>query len=133
MGQVNVALIGTSFMGKAHSNAWRSVDKFFDIGISLVLKVACDVDSERVKAFAENWGWEEVMSDWKQVVSLKEIDIVDICMPAFLHKDMVIAAAEIGKRIFCEKPEAKNYFKAKEMYEIVKKSEVHHYLPHNHR
>ena len=133
MGQVNVAVIGTSFMGKAHSNAWRSVDKFFDIGITPVLKVACDVDAERVKSFAQNWGWEEVMTDWKQVVSRKDIDIVDICTPTFLHKDMVIAAAEMEKQIFCEKPAARNYFEAKEMYEVVKKSGVHHYLNHNYR
>jgi len=133
MSSVNVAVIGTSFMGKAHSNAWLSVDKFFDVGVKPVLKVACDIDAQHVRSFADNWGWEEVATDWEQVISRKDIDIVDICTPTFLHKDIAIAAAEKGKKIFCEKPAGRNYEEAKEMYEAVKKAGVLNYLNHNYR
>ena len=133
MSSVNVAIIGASFMGKAHSNAWQSVNKFFDIGIQPILKVACDVDGPRVEAFAKNWGWEEAATDWREVVSRNDIDIVDICTPTFLHKDMAIAAAENGKNIFCEKPAARDFKEAREMYEAVKKAGVLHYLNHNYR
>ncbi len=133
MSTVNVAVIGTSFMGKAHSNAWLSVDKFFDVKLKPVLKVACDVNPQHLQSFAENWGWEETAADWREVVTRKDIDIIDICTPTFLHKDMVIAAAENGKKIFCEKPAARNYYEAKEMYEAVQKAGVLNYLNHNYR
>ena len=133
MKTVNVGIIGTKFMGKAHSNAWRSVDKFFDVGLKPVLKVACGRDPEGTRAFANTWGWEEVETDWHKVVTRKDIDIIDICTPTFLHKDIFIAAAENGKQIFCEKPAALNFAEAKEMYEAAEKAGILHYLNHNYR
>ena len=80
-----------------------------------------------------NWGWEETASDWKKVVERPDIDIIDVCTPTYLHKDIVVAAARNGKHIFCEKPVALNYAEAKEMYEAAEKAGVLHYLNHNYR
>jgi predicted dehydrogenase len=131
--KVNVAIIGTKFMGKAHSNAWTNAPKFFDVGLKPVLKVACGTDEASTIEFAERWGWEEVEMDWKKVVERKDIDIIDICTPTFLHKDIVVAAAKAGKAIFCEKPVALDLAEAKEMYEAAEKAGVLHYLNHNYR
>ena len=60
-------------------------------------------------------------NDWKKVVERPDIDIIDICTPTYLHKDIVIAAAKNGKQIFCEKPIALNFAEAKEMYEAAEK------------
>ena len=133
MKNVNVAIIGTKFMGKAHSNAWTSAPKFFKLGLKPVLKVACGQDPDGTSDFAKNWGWEEVESDWRKVVERKDVDIIDVCTPTYLHKDIVIAAAKNGKQIFCEKPIALNYAEAREMYEAVEKAGVLHYLNHNYR
>ncbi len=133
MKTVNVGIIGTKFMGKAHSNAWHSVNKFFDVGLQPVLKVACGRDPEGTKEFADRWGWEEAVTDWEKVVERDDVDIIDICTPTHLHKDMFIAAAENGKQIFCEKPAALSYAEAKEMYEAAEKAGVLHYLNHNYR
>lgn len=133
MSHVNVAIIGASFMGRAHSNAWRKVDQFFDLKVKPVLKVACDVDAERITPFAQRWGWEESATEWERVVERKDIDIIDICTPTFLHKEMVLAAAANGKKIFCEKPVGRNFEEAKEMYAAVKKAGVLNYLNHNYR
>jgi len=133
MSHVNVAIIGASFMGRAHSNAWRKVDQFFDLKVKPVLKVACDVDAERITPFAQRWGWEEAATEWERVVERKDIDIIDICTPTFLHKEMVLAAAANGKKIFCEKPVGRNFEEAKEMYAAVKKAGVLNYLNHNYR
>ena len=119
MKTVNVAIIGTKFMGKAHSNAWNSVNHFFNLDIRPVMKVACGQDEKGTKDFAMNWGWEEAVTDWKKVVEREDIDIIDICTPTYLHKDIVLAAAKNGKQIFCEKPIALNYAEAKEMYEAA--------------
>ncbi len=133
MKTVNVAIIGTKFMGKAHSNAWTSAPKFFKLGLKPVLKVACGQDAAGTGEFAATWGWQETASDWKKVVERPDIDIIDICTPTYLHKDIVVAAARNGKQIFCEKPIALNYAEAKEMYEAAEKAGVLHYLNHNYR
>ena len=59
MKSVNVAIIGTKFMGKAHSNAWSSAPKFFDLPLKPVMKVACGQDVDSANSFAANWGWRE--------------------------------------------------------------------------
>ena len=133
MKKANVAIIGTKFMGKAHSNAWTSVSKFFNVGITPVLKVACGLDEKGTSDFAKRWGWEELVADWKKVVERKDVDIIDVCTPTYLHKDIVVAAARNGKQIFCEKPVALNFAEAKEMYEAAEKAGVLHYLNHNYR
>jgi predicted dehydrogenase len=130
---VNVAIIGTKFMGKAHSNAWRQAPKFFSLDLEPVLKVACGQDQKGTAEFARNWGWQEVESDWRKVLERPDVDVVDICTPTYLHKDIVVAAARAGKQIFCEKPIALNYAEAREMYEAAEKAGVLHYLNHNYR
>jgi predicted dehydrogenase len=120
-------------MGKAHSNAWTSAPRFFQLGLHPVLKVACGQDEKGTRDFAQTWGWQEVETDWQKVVERPDVDIVDICTPTYLHKDIAVAAARSGKQIFCEKPMALNYAEAKEMYEAAEKAGVLHYLNHNYR
>ena len=133
MKEMNVAIIGYKFMGKAHSNAWKNVTNFFDVPIKPVLKVACGRDEKAVKAFADNWGWEEVETDWKKVIERDDIDIVDISTPPALHAPIALAAAKAGKHIFCEKPIALTSAEALQMYEAAEKAGVVHYLNHNYR
>jgi len=95
--------------------------------------VACGRDPQGTKEFADKWGWEESSTDWEKVVKREDIDIIDICTPTYLHKDIFIAAAENGKQIFCEKPAALNFSEAKEMYEAAEKAGILHYLNHNYR
>jgi predicted dehydrogenase len=129
----NVAIIGTGFMGKAHSNAWRQAPKFFQLGIKPVMKVACDTEVDCTTTFANLWGWENIETDWRKVVERKDVDIVDICTPTWLHQEIAIAAAQNGKHIFCEKPITLSYAGAKEMYAAAEKANVVHYLNHNYR
>ena len=133
MKEMNVAIIGYKFMGKAHSNAWKNVTNFFDVPIKPVLKVACGRDEKAVKAFADNWGWEEVETDWKKVIERDDIDIVDISTPPALHAPIALAAAKAGKHIFCEKPISLTSAEALQMYEAAEKAGVVHYLNHNYR
>jgi len=130
---LNVAIIGTKFMGKAHSNAWLNAPRFFDMGIKPVLKVACGRDEADLNAFAANWGWEETETDWRRVLERDDVDIVDISVPTYLHHDIAIAAAEAGKHIFCEKPFAVTLEEAQEMLDAAEKAGIVHYLNHNYR
>ncbi|MEE8357247.1 MAG: Gfo/Idh/MocA family oxidoreductase [Anaerolineales bacterium] len=133
MKEINVAIIGYKFMGKAHSNAWKNVTNFFDVPIKPVLKVACGRNKEAAQEFADNWGWEEVETDWKKVVERDDIDIIDISTPPNLHYPIALAAAKAGKHIFCEKPISLTSDEALEMYEAADKAGVVHYLNHNYR
>ncbi|HYE06143.1 MAG TPA: Gfo/Idh/MocA family oxidoreductase [Planctomycetota bacterium] len=133
MRQLNVAILGTSFMGKAHSNGWTQAPRFFELGIAPVLKVACGQDEERTRRFAATWGWHEHASDWRQVIARDDIDIVDIALPTHLHHDVAIAAARAGKHVFCEKPMALSLAQARAMRDAVDAAGVVGYVNHNYR
>jgi predicted dehydrogenase len=130
---VNVGIVGTRFMGRAHSNAWTSAPRFFDLPFLPVKKVVCDLDARETTAFAERWGWDTIETDWRKVVERADVDIVDICAPTFLHEEIAIAAAQHGKHVFCEKPIALTLAGAKAMQAAAEKAGVLHYLNHNYR
>jgi predicted dehydrogenase len=102
--RLNVAMIGHGFMGRAHSNAFHQVGHFCESPYELRLKIICGRDQPQLKAMATRWGWEEVASDWESVVERKDVDIIDICTPNYLHAPIAIAAAQAGKIVLCEKP-----------------------------
>ncbi|MEX0670122.1 MAG: Gfo/Idh/MocA family oxidoreductase [Pirellulales bacterium] len=131
--RLNVALIGAKFMGKAHSHAWSSAAKFFDLPAEPVLKVAVGRDEASLREFADRWGWEETATDWREVIRRPDIDIIDIATPTALHCEMAVAAAEAGKHIFCEKPLALDVAEAVKMADAVRKAGVTNYLNHNYR
>ncbi|MDR1291985.1 MAG: Gfo/Idh/MocA family oxidoreductase [Clostridiales Family XIII bacterium] len=131
--KLNIGLIGKGFMGKAHSFAWSGVNRFFDTDFEPVLKVCAGTDIDSTRAFADTWGWEEATDDWNAIVERDDIDVVDIVSPTFTHDAIAIAAAESGKHVFCEKPAAVSYAKAKAMAEAANKAGVVHYLNHNYR
>jgi predicted dehydrogenase len=134
MSEVNVAIIGHKFMGKAHSNAWRQVGHFFPGKIEPRMKVLCGkACTEELEATARSLGWEESDCDWQRVVEREDIDIVDIATPGYLHHDMAIVAAQAGKHVICEKPLANTLSDAKEMLRAVQKAGVKHMLMHNYR
>ena len=123
MKTLNVGLIGHQFMGKAHSNAWLNVAKFFRLKAMPVMKVCCGIGPD-VPAFAANWGWQENTQNYKELVRRDDVDIVDICTPNKIHAAMAIAAAENKKHILCEKPMAMNAAEGKAMVAAVKKHKV---------
>jgi predicted dehydrogenase len=133
MRELNIAIIGCRFMGKAHSNAWRQVNHFFDPGSKPVLKLACGIHEQSRRELAARWGWQEEESDWRIAVTREDIDIVDIAAPTFLHHDIAVEAARAGKHIFCEKPIAVDADQAVGMRDAAVEAGVVHYLNHNYR
>ncbi|MEQ1843645.1 MAG: Gfo/Idh/MocA family oxidoreductase, partial [Verrucomicrobiales bacterium] len=133
MKELRIAIVGHRFMGRAHSNAWNQVSRFFDPALKPVLKVACGREKTDLQAFADRWGWEEIETDWRKVLERDDVDAIDIATPTFLHAEMAIAAAEAGKHIFCEKPFCNTLAEAEAMLAAVEKAGVVHYLNHNYR
>lgn len=133
MADVNVALIGYAFMGKAHSNAYRQVGPFFSPRLRPRLKVLCGRTKDKVQAAARQYGWADAETDWETVVRRKDIDIVDVSTPGDLHAPIAIAAARAGKVVFCEKPLANTVAEAEKMLAAVEKAGVLHMICHNYR
>jgi len=131
--KLNVAMIGYRFMGRAHSNAWRQVARFFDTPFEPVMKVVCGRNGEEVKKAADVLGWQETATAWEQVVGRKDIDVVDICTPGDSHPTIAIAAAEAKKVVFCEKPLANTLAEAEAMLSAVRKNSSIHMICHNYR
>jgi predicted dehydrogenase len=130
---LNVGMIGYGFMGRAHSNAYRAVNQFFDLNFRPVLKAVCARDEAKAKAFAEKWGYESVETDWRKLLARQDIDVVDICTPNNTHAEIAIAAAQAGKMILCEKPLAMNAPEGLKMVEAVEKAKVPNMVWYNYR
>ncbi len=132
--KLNIGLLGYSFIGKAHSNAFRKVSMFFpESGVEPVMKVICGSNKKNVKAAANSFGWEEFATDWEAVVARDDIDVIDICTPGNLHKPMAIAALEAGKHVICEKPLANNLMEAQEILKVAKKTRKKTLVAFNYR
>lgn len=129
---LNVAMIGTQFMGKAHSNAWSKLPMFFDLPVDVVMKVVCGQSLSGLKT-AQTWGWQEISQDWKAVVRRPDIDLIDICTPNFLHPAIALEAAKQGKHILCEKPLASTLKDAETMAAAVKKAQGKHMCAFSYR
>jgi predicted dehydrogenase len=123
MKDLNVGLIGHQFMGKAHSNAYHNVAKFFKLKLRPVMKMCCGIGPD-VPDFAARWGWQENTQDYHELLGRDDIHMVDICTPNKLHAEMAIAAAEAGKHILCEKPLAMNAAEAWAMAKAAKQAKV---------
>lgn len=133
MPELNFAIIGYKFMGKAHSNAYRQVSRFFPDKLTPRMKVLCGRDRPAAEAAAKLYGWDEVETDWRKVVERADIDVIDISTPGNLHHPIALAAARAGKHIICEKPLANTLPEAEEMLSAVEKAGVKHMLMHNYR
>ena len=112
---LGVALIGYAFMGAAHSQAWRTAGRFFDLPLAARMNVLCGRDREAVSAAASRLGWAAYETDWKEVLKREDVQLVDVCTPGSSHAEIVIAALEAGKHVLCEKPMANSVEEARAM------------------
>ena len=133
MKKLNIGIIGYGFMGRAHSNAYRKVNHFFDLAHEPVLKAICARSPDKAKAFAGKWGFESVETDWRKLIERDDIDLIDICTPNNTHAEIAIAAAKAGKMILCEKPLAMNATEAEKMVAAVEKAKVPNMVWYNYR
>ncbi len=133
MKKLNIGLVGYGFMGRTHSNAYAQVSHFFKSEYQPVLKAVCARNEEKVKEFASNWGYESTETDWRKLVQRPDIDVIDICTPNNMHKEIAIAAAKAGKMILCEKPLAMNTAEGEEMCKAVEQAGVKNMVWYNYR
>ncbi len=133
MKTLNIGLIGYGFMGRTHSNAFLQAPRFFDLPYRPVLKAVAARKEDRVKKFAENWGYESFSTDWRDLIARKDIDVIDIASPNDTHREIAIAAAKAGKMVMCEKPLGRTAKEAEEMVAAVEAAAVPNTVWYNYR
>jgi predicted dehydrogenase len=112
---LRVAMIGYAFMGAAHSQAWRTAPRAFDLPAAPEMTVLCGRSQSATAAAASKLGWSAWATDWREVVARDDIDVVDICTPGDTHADIALAALAAGKHVLCEKPLANTVSEAEQM------------------
>jgi predicted dehydrogenase len=112
---LRVGMIGHAFMGVAHSHAWRTAPRFFDLPLRPELTVLAGRDAVRTTAAADRLGWADTETDWRRLIQREDVDLVDICTPGDSHAEIAIAALRAGKHVLCEKPLANSVAEAEAM------------------
>lgn len=112
---LGVGMVGYAFMGRAHSQAWRTVGPFFDPPYAPRLVSLAGRSREGVTAAARQLGWDSAETDWKALLRRDDIQVIDICTPGDSHAEIAIAALDAGKHVLCEKPLANTVAEAEAM------------------
>jgi len=105
----------------------------FNLPYRPVLKAVCARNADRVKSFAENWGYQSVETDWRELVARNDIDLIDIASPNNTHAEIAVAAARAGKMVLCEKPLGRTAKEAGTMVDAVESAHVPNMVWYNYR
>jgi myo-inositol 2-dehydrogenase/D-chiro-inositol 1-dehydrogenase len=130
---LKIGIVGYGFMGRTHSNAFLQAPRFFDLPFQPVLAAVCARNADRVKGFAENWGYASIETDWRRLVEREDIDLIDIASPNDTHAEIAIAAAKAGKMVLCEKPLGRTADEARTMVDAVESAAVPNMVWYNYR
>jgi len=112
---LRVGMVGYAFMGAVHSQAWRTVNRAFDLPRQVSMVAVAGRDAAAVGAAASRLGWQEFTTDWRELVARDDIDLIDICTPGDSHAEIATAALAAGKHVLCEKPLANTVAEAEKM------------------
>lgn len=99
MDRIGIGLVGTGFAADLHARMYRELTV---LGSELV--ALASRSRARAEDFARWHGISVVADDYAALLARDDVDIVDLCVPNYLHKEFVIRAAEAGKHVICEKP-----------------------------
>ena len=112
---LGVGMVGYAFMGAVHSQAWRTAGRFFDLPCAPTLTALAGRDAAGVQAAAQKMGWASTETDWRRLLDLDDVALIDICTPGDTHAEIAIASLEAGKHVLCEKPLANTVEEAEAM------------------
>lgn len=130
---LNIGMVGYGFMGRTHSNAFAQAPHFFALDYRPVLKTICARNAEKARAFAEQWGYESSVTDWRRLIDDTSIDLIDIASPNDTHMEIALAAAAAGKMVMCEKPLGRSAAESRKMVEAVERAGVPNMVWYNYR
>lgn len=113
--ELGIGMVGYAFMGAAHSQAWRTVARVFDVPLRPRMSALAGRDGGAVRAAADRYGWRHTETDWHALIDRDDVQLVDICTPGDTHAEIAIAALDAGKHVLCEKPLANTLAEAETM------------------
>ena len=119
---VGVALVGTKFMGRAHSIAWANAPKFFDLPRPVTMRWVAGRDAAATHEFGRRWGWRGSTVNWRQTLADPEATLIDVATPNDSHAEIAVAALNAGKHVACEKPLARSLKEARAMRDAAAKA-----------
>lgn len=131
MKEIGVGVIGTAFMGKAHSIAYAAAGTAFGDGLRPRLEILCDINPERAKIKQREMGFARCTSDYMEVVNDPDVQLISICVPNAVHKEIAVAALAAGKHVWCEKPMATDLADAEDMLIAARASSSQTILGYN--
>ena len=128
MKEIRIGLVGSGWMGKAHSSALADAEMLFgpDYGTAS-FEIVADANEEAAKSAQKKIGFKRISTDWNDVVTDPNVDLVDIATPNAFHYVVAKAALENGKNVYCEKPLSISAEESKELAELAKKKGVVNY------
>ena len=132
MKEIRIGLVGAGWMGKAHSSAFLDAQMLFgpDFGTA-VFEMVADTNEESAKEAQHKIGFRRMTTDWRELVTDPEIDLVDIATPNAFHYEVAKAALENGKNVYCEKPLSISAEESRELSQLAKEKGVINYVGFN--
>lgn len=132
--EVGVGMLGYAFMGKAHSNAFKTIPYMMYPPPAIPKMVSVSGRNETAVAeAARRFGYEKFTTDWREQIDDPDVQLFDNGGPNDAHAEPCIAAAEAGKHILCEKPLGRTAEESKMMLDAVEKAGVKHMVAFNYR
>ena len=132
MKEIRIGLVGSGWMGKAHSSALADAEMLFgpDYGTAS-FEIVADANEEAAKSAQKKIGFKRISTDWHDVVTDPNVDLVDIATPNAFHYVVAKAALENGKNVYCEKPLSISAEESRELAELAAKKGVVNYVGFN--
>jgi predicted dehydrogenase len=132
--RLGIGMLGYAFMGKAHSNAFKTLDYIYSPPPAHPSLVAIGgSNQQQVEAAARRYGYAKGVTDWREIVEDPVIQVFDNCAPNILHFEPTMAAIQAGKHVLCEKPLGMNANESKQMWQAAKAAGVVHMCGFNYR
>ena len=129
---LRVGLIGAGFMGEFHARAYataRRIAPEIPVQVTALAEPVAALSS----AFSDRWSIGVQVADWRGIVASNDIDIVDICTPPGLHREIALAALAAGKHVYCEKPVGRTSSETAEIAAAARGSGVQTMVGFNYR
>src|ERR687894_847340 len=131
---IGIGMLGYAFMGKAHSNAYKTLAYMtWPPPLMPQLVAIAGRNEEAVAEAAVRYGFSEHVTDWKALIADDRVQLFDNAGPNNLHSEPTIAAAEAGKHVICEKPLGRDAAESYETWQRVEAAGVKHMCAFNYR
>ena len=132
--EIGVGLISVGWMGKLHTRAYQAMPSVYpELGLKCRLVIAADTAPDRVEYAKDVLGYERGTTDYREVLADPDVDVVSICAPNMLHREIGIAAAKAGKPFWIEKPVGRDARETAEVATAAREAGVATSIGYNYR